>query len=280
MMEHSSGMDLAPQRYDGCWLAHDGGVVYREVPKAACSTLAQLVYHADHGRFFDGDIHDAAQGVVKWPFAPDLMGPARAGQAFVFSAVRNPFARILSTFQEKICTLQRDGKPYRGTLRQMLWERYGADLREGADPVPAFRRFLLFVRDVHVFRQRFWFDRHWTAQAQHLRAVTLNGVAFSHLFRIEDWDSGIVPVLEHIPQAHRPEMVPRFNSGPKPAAPLAEYFDDLSLHLMQELYRWDFELFGYDRFAPDARAPGALDLAVINQRLADPHAPHWAGLGS
>lgn len=278
-MDYSSGMDLVPGQYDGCWLACGGALVYREMPKAACSTLAQLVYHADHGRYFDGDIHDAVQGVVKWPFAPDLMGPARGGRAFVFSAVRNPFARIVSTFHEKVCRLQRDGKPYRGTMRQMLAERYGADLREGADPVAAFRRFLLFVRDVHVFGQRFWFDRHWTPQAQHLRSVTLNQVPLSHVFRIEEWESGVAPVLEHIPQAHRPETVARFNPGPKPVAPLASYFDDLGVHFMQELYRWDFELFGYDRCDPDARAGAALDIEALNQRLADPHAPHWAGLG-
>lgn len=278
-MEYPSGMDLAQDQFEGCWLGCGGALVYREVPKAACSTLAQLVYHADHGAFFDGDIHDAREGVVKWPFAPEAMGPAREGAAFVFSAVRNPFARIVSTFHEKVCTLQRDGKPYRGTMRQMLAERYGADLRAGADPVRAFRRFLLFVRDVHVSGQRFWFDRHWTPQAQHLRAVTLNDVAFSHLFRIEDWDSGIVPVLAQIPRARRPEIAVRFNSGPKPVAPLAEYFDELSVHFMQELYRWDFELFGYDRFDPGARPVAALDLAAINMRLADPHAPHWAGLG-
>ena len=34
-------------------------VVYRVVPKCACSTIGQIMYYSDHGAFFDGDIHDA-----------------------------------------------------------------------------------------------------------------------------------------------------------------------------------------------------------------------------
>ncbi|MCC5991116.1 MAG: sulfotransferase family 2 domain-containing protein [Rhodobacteraceae bacterium] len=279
MKQYPSGMALVPGQYQGCWLGLGGRLVYREMPKAACSALAQLVYHADHGVYHDGDIHDAREGVVKWPFAPELMQPAQQGQAVVFSALRNPFARIVSAFHDKICTRQRDGLPYRGTLRQMLWERYGVDLSDGADPVRAFRRFLLFVRDVHLHGPAFWQDRHWTPQAQHLRSVTLNGVAFTHLMRVEEMPDTLAPVLATIPADRRPASLPRFNQGARPVLPLAAYFDDLSLHLMQELYRWDFELFGYDRFDPDA-AYAALDLAAINHRLQDPHPPHWAGLES
>jgi hypothetical protein len=58
---------------------------------------------------------------------------------------------------------------------------------------------------------------------------------------------------------------------------LADWFDDLSIHLMQELYRWDFEVLGYDRFDPARTTPlSALDPAAISARLRDPHAPHWA----
>lgn len=278
MKQYPSGMELAPGQYQGCWLGLGGRLVYREVPKAACSALAQLVYHADHGQFFEGDIHDATEGVQRWPFVPDLMAHARAGQAVVFSAVRNPFARIVSAFHDKICTLQRDGLPYRATLRQMLWERYGVDLADGADPVHAFRRFLLFVRDVHLHGPEFWRDRHWTPQAQHLRSVALNGVAFTHLLRVEEMPDALAPVLAAIPGERRPATLPRFNESTRRDLPISSYFDDLSLHLMQELYRWDFELFGYHRFDSDA-PPTALDLAAINHRLQNLHPPHWAGLG-
>ena len=271
MFTYPSGLELTRGDLHGTWAAMGGALVYREVPKAACSTLGQVLFHADHGRFFDGDIHDASEGVTRWPFDRTIITP----DSMVFSAVRNPYARILSTFLEKICLDQRDGKPYRHTLRQVLAERYGMEL--GGDPVRAFRRFLLFVRDVTLYRERFWYDRHWTPQVQHLRALPLNGVDYTHLFAVEGLADGLAPVLARIPALTRPASVPRFNAGPKPARPLAEWFDDLSIHLMQELYRWDFEVLGYDRFDPARMAPlSALDPAAISARLRDPHPPHWA----
>ena len=39
-------------------------VVYRVVPKCACSTIGQIMYYSDHGEFFDGDIHDSKAGCI------------------------------------------------------------------------------------------------------------------------------------------------------------------------------------------------------------------------
>lgn len=273
MWDSPSGMELKPGDLSGLWASADGALVYKEVPKAACSALAQLVYHADHGQFFTGDIHDATEGVTRWPFDPSKI---HAG-SLIFSAVRNPYARIVSAYLDKVCTDQRDGKPYRNTLRQVLAERYGVDL--AGDPVRAFRRFLLFVRDVTLYRERFWYDRHWTAQVQHLRALPLNGLAYGHLFQIEAMEAGLAPILSRMDPARRPVDLPRFNPSAKPARPVSDWFDDLSVHLMQELYRWDFELLGYDRFDPGQAQPiHALDIPASNARMSDPHAPHWARL--
>ena len=37
-------------------------VVYRVVPKCACSTIGQIMFYSDHGRFFDGDIQIRKMG--------------------------------------------------------------------------------------------------------------------------------------------------------------------------------------------------------------------------
>jgi len=279
MQRPASGMSLHPGRFAGGWASEGAGLVYREVPKAACSTLGQVLYHADHGQFFAGDIHDAAEGVVKWP-APEFSAVLSRLDRFVFSAIRNPYARLLACYFDKICVRQRDGAYYRGNLRAILAQHYGADLSEGADPRPGFRRFVLFVRDTLRNKDRFWYDRHWTPQAQHLRSFAVNGVAFDHLFHVENFAEGIAPVLEHVPAPVRPPVLPRFNVTSRPNLPSDSYFDDLTLHLVHEIYRWDFDLFGYATFAPaDMRPAQALDLEAINRRLADPHPPHWAYLG-
>lgn len=279
MQRPASGMSLHPGRFAGGWASPTARLVYREVPKAACSTLGQLLFHAENRQFFAGDIHDATDGVLKWPdpeFARVLAQPDR----FVFSALRNPYARLLACFFDKLCTRQRDGQYYRGNLRAILTQHYGADLHPQADPRPAFRRFVLFLRDTLRSRDRFWYDRHWTPQAQHLRSFAVNGVAFDHLFHTEAFAAGIAPVLARVPDTARPSVLPRFNVAKRPDLPQDSFFDDLTLHLVHELYRWDFDLFGYEPFAPAQMPPvRALDLDAVNQRLADPHPPHWACLG-
>ena len=271
MISYPSGMELSPGDLSGTWAALGGRLIYREVPKAACSAIGQVLYHADHGQFFPGDIHDASDGVTRWPFERSVITP----DSFVFSSIRNPYARIVSAYLDKVCTLQRDGKPYRNILRQVLAERYGVDLT--GDPVRAFRRFLLFVRDVTLFRERFWYDRHWTPQMQHLRALPLNGVSYSHVFAVEHMASGLAPVLARIPPPTRPGHLPRFNATARPDLPLPAWFDDMAIHLMQEVYRWDFDALGYDRFDPSREAPVTeLDVQALNHCMSDPHAPHWA----
>ena len=63
-------------------------------------------------------------------------------------------------------------------------------------------------------------------------------------------------VLDKVETAHSVDLaaVPRFNQseihGPKRAHPVADYFDDLSMHLMYEMYQRNFYLFKYDYFDP------------------------------
>ncbi len=49
--------------FPGTWMTESESMVYRVVPKCACSTIGQIMYFSDHGRFYDGDIHDA----TIWP---------------------------------------------------------------------------------------------------------------------------------------------------------------------------------------------------------------------
>ena len=51
--------------FPGTWMTESESVVYRVVPKCACSTIGQIMFYSDHGRFFDGDIHDAKDGMHK-----------------------------------------------------------------------------------------------------------------------------------------------------------------------------------------------------------------------
>ena len=68
--------------------------------------------------------------------------------------------------------------------------------------------------------------------------------------------------------------MPRFNEseghGPKRLHPVEDYFDDLAMHLMREIYHRDFALFRYDFDNPANKMPtGEIDLDEVHAKLGD-----------
>jgi hypothetical protein len=106
-------------------------LLYRVVPKAACSSIGQILFYSEHGAFFEGDIHDAQAGIHKWAMEHSrsaIISAVKNPDAFRFSCVRNPYHSILSSFFNKICGVQRSGGRYRETLVPFLVENYGIDV--------------------------------------------------------------------------------------------------------------------------------------------------------
>ncbi len=268
--------------FPGTWMTESGSMVYRVVPKCACSTIGQIMYYSDQGRFFDGDIHDSTSGLHKWN-QDESQQPIRdavlAHEVPTFTVVRNPYARILSSFFDKICGIQRNGKRYRGNLVPQLIQRYGIDVGSPADDfdfdqVKSFRRFLLFARDTIRWRRPMDPDIHWSAMSGHVSTFIVNGGRYDSIFFTEDFNDGMRKVLDRAPVQHQLDLdsVPRFNEseghGPKRAHKVSDYFDDLSRHLMWEIYKKDFQLFRYDFDDPDNKMPkGEVDLDEVHAKL-------------
>ncbi|MCC1491006.1 sulfotransferase family protein [Cognatishimia sp. F0-27] len=270
--------------FPGVWMTQSGTMAYRVVPKCACSTIGQILYHADHGAFFDGDIHDARDGLHKWAFEhsrPAIKDSVATGTAYAFTCVRNPYARILSSFFDKICGIQRNGSRYRGNLVPVLMQNYGVDVggedgKAPFDQIESFRRFLLFARDTIRWRKPMEPDIHWSSVSGHVSTFIANGGRYNKIFWVEDFANGMGEVLAAAGPRHPVALseIPRFNEsqghGPKRAFPVSAYFDDLSMHLMKEIYWQDFALFRYDFDNPDNAAPtGPLDLDEIHAKLRD-----------
>lgn len=265
--------------FPGTWMTESGTMAYRVVPKCACSTIGQIMHFTDHGRYFDGDIHDAEEGLVKW--ADDdsqarITAAVRGGETFNFTCVRNPYARILSAFFDKICGIQRTGGRYRGNLVPLLIQKYGIEVEGEFDQIRSFRRFLLFARDTITWRRPMPPDIHWSDMAGHVGTFVANGGRYDRVFFTEDFDNGMAEVLSRIAPRHPVAMadVPRFNEseghGPRRAHPVAAYFDDLAQHLMLEMYKRDFEIFGYDFENPSNQRPlGPVDMEKMHLLLAD-----------
>lgn len=262
--------------FPGTWMTESESVVYRVVPKCACSTIGQIMYYNDHGEYFDGDIHDAKSGIHKWGMdesRPKLEKAVREQEVYAFTCVRNPYSRVLSAFFDKIAGIQRNGKRYRGNLVPMLVRKYGIDVEGEFDQIASFRRFLLFARDTIRFRKPMDPDIHWSAMSGHISTFIANGGRFNRIITTEGFNDGMGAVLSDIKQNHPVDLanMPRFNEseghGPKRAHPVEDYFDDLSVHLMYEIYNRDFRLFKYDR-EPGRGAPKSeIDLDEVHAKL-------------
>jgi len=270
--------------FPGTWMTESQSVVYRVVPKCACSTIGQIMYYSDHGAFFDGDIHDATSGLHKWALddsQPTITSAVKGHTAQTFTCVRNPYTRILSSFFDKICGVQRNGKRYRGNLVPLLIQKYGIDVggpdgQGDFDQIQSFRRFLLFARDTIRWRKPMDPDIHWSAMSGHVSTFIVNGGRYDRIIWTEHFNDGMQAVLNQIETPHPVVLadIPRFNEseghGPKRAHPVEDYFDDLSMHLVKEMYHRDFEVFKYDFNNPANKMPtGEIDLQEVHAKLGD-----------
>jgi hypothetical protein len=265
--------------FPGTWMTESESMVYRVVPKCACSTIGQIMYFSDHGEFFDGDIHDATDGLRKWAqedSQPLIEANVRNHKSYAFTCVRNPYTRILSSFFDKIAGIQRNGQRYRGNLVPQLAQKYGIDVDGDFDQIAMFRRFLLFARDTVRFRKPMDPDIHWSSMSGHISTFIVNGGSYDRIFHTETFDVGMQGVLNavEVPVAVSLAEIPRFNEsqghGPERAHPVEDFFDDLSRHLAYEMYKRDFQLFRYDFENPSNKMPtGEIDLDEIHAKLGD-----------
>ncbi|WBU62680.1 sulfotransferase family protein [Paracoccus aerodenitrificans] len=268
--------------FPGVWMTQSESMVYRVIPKCACSTIGQIMFYSDHGRYFDGDIHDSTEGLHKWAqegSQPAIEDAVLSHKGISFTCVRNPYARILSSFFDKIAGIQRNGKRYRGNLVPQLIQEYGIEVgspEDGFDfdQVRSFRRFLLFARDTIRWRRPMDPDIHWSSISGHMSTFIANGGRYDQIFFTEKFNEGMQRILDAAtnPVSVNLDEVPRFNEseghGPKRAHKVSDYFDDLSRHLIWEIYKQDFVLFKYDFEDPDNKFPTAeLDLNEIHAKL-------------
>ena len=234
--------------------------------------------------FFDGDIHDAKDGIHKWAIEASqepITKNVTANKSYAFTCVRNPYTRILSSFFDKICGIQRNGRRYRGNLVPLLIQKYGIEVggddgKQEFDQIQSFRRFLLFARDTIRFRKPMDPDIHWSAMSGHVSTFIVNGGRYSNIFWTEKFNDGMQSVLSNIETPVGVDLckVPHFNEseghGPKRAHPVEDYFDDLSMHMVYEIYKRDFDLFKYDAQDPSNKMPiGEIDLDEVHAKLGD-----------
>lgn len=254
------------------FLSTTGDLAYSEIPKCACSTVKQYLHAVGRGDFHPGNIHRARDGLLGWKsdrMAIRLRLFLRRHHHFTF--VRNPYARLVSAFYDKIANPQEGGEMYgKPDLRAAVAD-YGID--PAADPLTAFRRFVVLARDTIRFATPVEPDIHWTPMAWHAAAPMRLGFAYDEIFHVETFAADLAGLLRRrLPdRAAEWATIRVFNEGG--AGPVerrlsvADHYDATSRLLMQEAYGDDFHCFGYST-DPTRVLAAAPPVAEVNARLA------------
>lgn len=266
---------------DGVWSTPDGRLTYRILPKCGCSSIGQMLYFAAQGRFYPGDIHDADDGLLKWrniDDRPKLIAHVQRPGAVVFTAMRNPYRRVLSAFFDKIGGRQRDGTVYCHELYHKTLHQFGVDhgaiTTDPAAQIAAFRGFLQFAAGTLEANPIARPDIHWEGMSDHLSRQIRQGMRLTHAFHTEHMHPPLQALMDQysayaLDVASTLKFNPSGIYGPKQMALTAAYFDDASIHVMQKTYAQDFVLMRYDPDDPSRRGPvAALDVDQINHDLA------------
>jgi len=271
--------------FPGTWMTESESVVYRVVPKCACSTIGQIMFYSDHGRFFDGVYPRRRRRDAQMV---DGGEPAAHRTQRQGPQVLCLHLRAQSLCAHPVLVLRQDrGHPsatanaIAATSCRNVAQKYGIDVGSPEngfefDQIASFRRFLLFARDTIRWRRPMEPDIHWSAMSGHVSTFIVNGGRYNRIFFTERFNEGMQQVLDGIETPVKVDLkaIPRFNEseghGPARAHEVSAYFDDLSRHLVWEIYKKDFQLFRYDFDNPDNKFPIAeIDLDEVHARLGD-----------
>ena len=220
------------------------GLIYIAVPKCATTTIKGALAAMDGGA----------------PPPPDklhmrrhsrLFSPARVGisafhrlalspNAFRFSFVRNPYARLVSAWADKYRS--RPLVPGNRFIDVYLKHRAAIDhtLPHGPGQTLTFAQFATFAAATANRR----LDPHWQLQDD---IVSMPGVKLDHIGKVEAFCDDIVPVLDHADASQTTRAWVRIHQNTTNHLPWPDYYDADLAATVYRAYERDFDRFGYVR---------------------------------
>ncbi len=228
-------------------------VIYLNMPKAACTTIKNLMFYLEYGHFFDDPlaIHKA---INSWKYLVNFRSPENLNhlirqRKFSFSFVRDPIAKAYSCFIEKIYYVT----PYSfHKIRAWLVKNYSLRLPEenktdqlydNAMHRDNFKKFLSFVEDNIAGKTPIRKDPHWSPQ-KHILDRHAENISLDFIGKIEHYTKGMSYVLDVIGVEDRLILDKRFNEGPPPPYKLSEIADAEVKSIAQRVYEKDYVAFG------------------------------------
>lgn len=219
---------LLPWLTDNAFRANSShGFIYLNNPKAGCSAIKKSLWLAITGHTPDSQnvkVH-AIDGSV---FTNKPTEPSDAESAFIFTFVRNPFQRIVSTYLDKI-------------VRQttQVWSLFAA--RHGIDPNShiSFDEFVELIANLPAEES----DPHW--RPQHCN-ILFPFVQPNLLADLESLDSEMPKLLARLVPNAEPQVLQSGRHHTKARTEWRNYFQNAAtVGRVLQLYAADFEVFGY-----------------------------------
>ena len=213
-------------------------IAYVETPKVACTSIKKFMMDQYVGGTFTlrrpGMVHDRRRSPLKQfkNLAPHKAVSILLGSEYRrFSFVRNPYSRLLSGYLDKLVTNEYE----RARHLPML----GFD----AGGHPTLLEFLERLKGIEDAER----DIHFSSQAA---LLMVEHVDYDFIGRFESFEADFLRLQASYFGLRHP--TPSYDSFGKHHASnandkLAQYFGAEEVALVQEIYRRDFELFGYSQ---------------------------------
>ena len=208
--------------------AYDGeiGFFYNRIPKVANSTIVNCLLNYKNVDI--GNIEGQYKSYFKKPSGMSLGEVNKLGDSFKFVFVRNPYSRLLSAYLDKVIRRQyfsADGK-------------YPTTHFSQKSTPPTFTEFCNYLADGGLYQ-----NAHWAPQ-NHLLLLPLE--EFDFIGKFENLDADIKYLMRQL-GGDQPSIQ---RAGPPSTSAdqlLAQYYSPDLYEFVSELYKEDFNLFGYTK---------------------------------
>lgn len=235
LIDTLSGIKPKNDFFNHTYISLRNHYVYMAVGKAANSTVKHHLYELEYAgtRFKTKSLHDRQYAPLLSPFqlSDDLLEEVLTSPKYYrFSVVRNPYARLLSCYLDRI--VPGNSAPYRQLLLAM-------NKPDGTKV--SFSEFINTVCRQNPFDQ----NNHWRLQ---VCEIFSNKIKYNLIGKQENFSEDMSIIWPHIASG---KGVPNFSAENKSPSitsankHLNDYYTSELIELVREAYRDDFSEFGY-----------------------------------
>ena len=227
------------------WVSRKHRYFYMGIPKTACSKVKMVLQQLEGNPLPPNPFGVHARtdsGITFVPkladFSPDEAVDVLTSSAwFRFSFIRNPYSRLFSGYRNKVMDLNSPWVGFREAIREMA----GYPTPPGASPcMVAFRDFVRYVSQQPDVQR----DGHWRSQ---MGTLCTDAIDYEFIGRMETFAEDFTRVLDRFGASGSLKASVHEVVGASIAIPNAAAYDTELASVVYEMYRGDFETFGYDR---------------------------------